>query len=107
MVASPRSTTVAAIVSNFDMGYNTIVETNNSPKQQATVYLDSSATSDVVNFHNNIVSLNNGDSLFKREGAYHSSNEFYLYSTATHLYNSWSMALNPGESFGPLSYGGI
>jgi Ca2+-binding RTX toxin-like protein len=84
-------------LSNVVAHHNTIVEEKNGPHKSASVFLDGPASSDQFKFHHNVVSLNDGDSVFKSHGDYHSDNVFELRSAATHIYNDWSMALAPGE----------
>lgn len=85
---------------NFQMHNNTIVNQNNATKAMATFFLDAPATAAQVNITNNIISLNDGDSVFKQQGTYHSNNLINLLSKATHLYNNWGMVLGAGEQFG-------
>ena len=90
--------------SNVVADHNTIVEQYNTPKKMAVVFLDAPATAGSFSFTNNVVSLNNGDSVFKQEGNYHSNNVFNLQSSATHLYNNWSMTLGTNESYGDPAF---
>ncbi|MGY2047782.1 hypothetical protein [Methylobacterium sp. JK268] len=92
----------ASSFSNFDVSHNTVVEQNNATKQMANVFMDAAYQAGQLSFHDNAIYLNSGDSFFKQVGNYHYNNVFYKLSSATHLYNNWSMALNSGESFATL-----
>ncbi|KQP30811.1 hypothetical protein ASF49_12615 [Methylobacterium sp. Leaf104] len=78
---------------------NTIVATVAGSKAMGIFYLDADPAPDAFSIADNIVSLNSGDSVFKREGGYHTGNVFHLQDKATHLFNNWSMTLGPGESY--------
>lgn len=93
----------ASTFANVDASNNTIVNENNAAKAIGTVFLDAAYKPGQINFHDNVVYLNSGDSVFKQTGDYHSNNTFYLASSATHLYNNWVMTLNAGENYGKLS----
>lgn len=90
----------ANVFTNVVADHNTIIEQFNTPRKMASVFLDSPATAGSFSFTNNIVSLNNGDSVFKQIGDYHSNNVFHLQSSTTHLYNNWDMTLGANESYG-------
>ncbi|MGY2051146.1 hypothetical protein [Methylobacterium sp. JK268] len=93
----------ASTFSNMDVGHNTIANQNNTASAMANVFMDNTYRRGSLNFHDNAVYLNDGDSFFKQNGDYHTNNVFYRLSSATHLYNNWSMALNPGERWATLS----
>ncbi len=91
----------AATFSNVQVTNNTVVDQTNASKEMATIFFDApGVTAAQVNVANNIISLNDGDSVFKQQGAYHSNNLIYLQAGDTHLYNNWVMTLGTGEKYG-------
>jgi hypothetical protein len=84
---------------NVTLRRNTIVATKANAKAMGIFYLDADPAPGAFSIADNIISLNSGDSVFKREGGYHTGNVFHLQDKATHLFNNWSMTLGPGETY--------